>query len=106
MASKIKRDTSNGAIMFNCPACNSTHCINFHPTRMWTVTGTDDKPTFYPSVSVTTGRAVDPTFIPQEGDPPERCHSYVTDGRIQFLDDCTHALKGQTVDLPDWDGVK
>ena len=30
------------------------------------------------------------------------CHTFVTDGRIQFLGDCTHALAGQTVDLPDW----
>jgi hypothetical protein len=29
------------------------------------------------------------------------CHSFVTDGRIQFLSDCTHELAGQTVDLPD-----
>jgi hypothetical protein len=32
------------------------------------------------------------------------CHSFVTDGRIQFLGDCTHALAGQTVDLPEWTG--
>jgi hypothetical protein len=30
-----------------------------------------------------------------------RCHSFVTDGRIQFLSDSTHALAGQTVDLPE-----
>ena len=30
-----------------------------------------------------------------------RGHSYVTDGRIQYLSDCTHPLAGQTVDLPD-----
>lgn len=29
------------------------------------------------------------------------CHSFVTGGRIQFLNDCTHALAGQTVDLPE-----
>jgi hypothetical protein len=23
-------------------------------------------------------------------------------GQIEFLGDCTHALKGQTVALPDW----
>jgi len=28
-----------------------------------------------------------------------RCHSFVTDGQIQFLGDCTHALAGQTVPL-------
>ena len=26
-----------------------------------------------------------------------------TDGRIQFLGDCTHHLAGQTVDLPDFE---
>jgi hypothetical protein len=32
---------------------------------------------------------------------PNVCHSFVTDGRIQFLTDSNHALAGQTVDLPD-----
>jgi len=29
------------------------------------------------------------------------CHSFITDGKIQFLSDCTHHLAGQTVDLND-----
>jgi hypothetical protein len=29
------------------------------------------------------------------------CHSFVRNGRIEFLGDCTHALAGQTVDLKD-----
>jgi hypothetical protein len=37
-------------------------------------------------------------------DPPpgvdHRCHSFVVDGQIQFLGDCTHKLAGQTVPLP------
>ena len=32
---------------------------------------------------------------------PSVCHSFVTDGRIQFLADSNHALAGQTVDLPE-----
>jgi len=47
-----------------------------------------DKPSFQPSI------------LWQWGDV--RCHSYVTDGRIQFLNDCTHDLAGQTVDLPEY----
>lgn len=31
------------------------------------------------------------------------CHSFIKDGKIQFLGDCTHALANQTVDLPDWE---
>lgn len=27
------------------------------------------------------------------------CHSFVTDGRIHFLGDCTHEFAGQTLDL-------
>lgn len=29
------------------------------------------------------------------------CHSFVTNGKIQFLNDCTHDLKGQTIELPE-----
>ena len=32
-------------------------------------------------------------------DGDERCHSFVTDGKIRFLGDSTHKLKGQTVPL-------
>ncbi len=32
----------------------------------------------------------------------EVCHSFVTDGQIQFLGDCTHKLAGQTVPLSAW----
>lgn len=31
------------------------------------------------------------------------CHSFVTDGKIQFLGDCTHNLVGQIVELPEID---
>lgn len=30
------------------------------------------------------------------------CHYFIKAGRIEFCGDCTHALKGQTVDLPDF----
>lgn len=31
------------------------------------------------------------------------CHSFVENGMIRYLDDCTHSLVGQTVELPDID---
>lgn len=93
------------SVFFTCPACCEWHGVNVaHPDRpRWTWNGNVDKPTFSPSLLVRTGRAVDPNWVPEEGDPPEVCHSFITDGRIQFLDDCTHDLAGQTVDLPPWD---
>jgi hypothetical protein len=30
------------------------------------------------------------------------CHSFVTEGRIEFLSDSTHELAGQTVPIPEW----
>lgn len=70
----------------------------------WTYNGNPIAPTFSPSVLVTTGRRVDPAHKPDPDfpDPPECCHSFVSDGHIQFLSDSTHALAGQTVPLPDW----
>ncbi len=76
------------AWMFHCPGCNSIHQCD---TR-WTFNGSQTAPTFRASILV--------HGAPDIGRP--QCHSFVTDGRIEFLGDCTHALAGQTVDLPDW----
>lgn len=101
--------------MFWCPGCDEPHVICYAPGR-WTWNGNVDKPTFSPSVLVTGGHyaagwkgpgcwcdfdARHPDLAPTKF-KCERCHSFVTDGRIQFLGDCTHKLVGQTVDLPDW----
>lgn len=92
-------------LYFMCPGCGYWHGVNVdHPDRpRWEWNGSADRPTFQPSILVRTGRAVDPSYQPEEGDPPEVCHSFVIDGRIRFLNDCTHALSGQTVDIPPFD---
>jgi hypothetical protein len=74
---------------FHCPACDKKHAVSTGPGR-WGWNGDAEKPTLTPSVKVTGG-----------GDPNYCCHSFVADGRIQFLGDCSHALAGQTVDLPE-----
>jgi hypothetical protein len=33
-----------------------------------------------------------------------RCHSFVREGKIEYLGDCEHYLQGQTVELPEWNG--
>lgn len=69
-----------------------------------------ERPTFTPSVLVTGVQQMTEeehaAYLRGEGLPEARpftCHSFVTDGRIQFLSDCSHALAGQTVPLPDID---
>jgi hypothetical protein len=81
---KVLRN-SRGYLIF-CPACNCGH--EFIEGR-WTFNGDMDKPTFQPSMLV------------YKDDPEKRCHSFVTNGRIQFLSDCGHKMRGQTVELPE-----
>lgn len=84
----------------------------------WGFDGNLASPTFTPSIKVTTGHYCHTPPVPgncacdfQQRFPDEDpwewpcciCHSFVRAGRIQFLDDCTHALAGQTVDLPEID---
>jgi hypothetical protein len=90
-------------LTFRCPGCQSTHMVTAPPSPIaWGFNGDLDRPTLTPSVLV----SYDGPNAGEDrggGDlvPPARCHSFVTDGRIQFLADSTHALAGQTVDLPE-----
>lgn len=94
----VVRSLVSGGQVFFCPGCKSTHAVNSHPNGpKWTYNGDTAKPTFGPSILVTCRWSV----IDDEM-KDDVCHSFVTDGRIQFLNDCTHALAGQTVDLPEW----
>lgn len=98
--SPILRDWSDGkrqGLLFYCPGCRSGHSIRTNPDG-WGWNGCAEKPTFTPSVLVTYNGA----DAGVEDAPPAVCHSFVTDGKIRFLDDSTHALAGQTVALPEW----
>lgn len=109
-------------LSFWCPGCDEVHAVEIAEEGRsgWTWNGSAEKPTFGPSIAVSNGCKT-PGFDPSKhscwctfnaervarGEEPSSfecsmCHSYVTDGRIQFLGDCTHKLKGQTVDLPPW----
>jgi hypothetical protein len=96
--SKI-RNLKGGGQIFYCPGCKTTHAINQAGwNSKWTYNGDPEKPTINPSIKVTY-EGVDAN---QDDAPPDLCHSFVRDGMIQFLGDCTHALKNQTVEIPDW----
>jgi len=99
--SKKLRSAADGGLLFWCPGCDGAHQVKVGTGAgpRWGYNGNPDRPTFTPSVLVRyNGLDADtPDGIPSV------CHSFVTDGRIQFLSDCTHHLAGQTVDLPDFD---
>jgi hypothetical protein len=99
--SPILRRTGNGQLGFWCPGCNDAHYIRVEGDRTprWGFNSSYDAPTFTPSILVTTPGDDDPEW----DIAPTCCHSFVTDGQIQFLGDCTHALAGQTVPIPPFD---
>lgn len=87
---------------FYCPGCmahyvgkgmpadeakqHAIHCLNVKDVHRFNQN--PESPTFEPSLMF--------DFV-----PGYRCHSYVRNGQIEFLTDCTHKLAGQTVPLPE-----
>lgn len=104
--SNVLRGLDGGRVAFRCPGCSNIHIINTggSPGPVWSYNGKPDAPTFSPSVLATWKEPSDDegAWDDESKDVPKVCHSFVTDGRIQFLGDCTHALAGQTVDLPEF----
>lgn len=82
-------------VYFHCPGCGCEHGVWTTKTNqnnaIWDFNGDMDKPTFSPSIKVTYPTAAK-THI---------CHSFIKNGMIQFLSDCTQSLAGKTVELPD-----
>lgn len=105
--SKIKENIEgSGTYYFMCPGCKMRHHI---PTvnallngAIWSFNNDVKNPTFSPSVSVKTGTWADPRWQPGEFSESIICHFFIREGKIQFLDDCTHDLKGKTVELDDF----
>lgn len=85
---------------FFCPGCKCHHGIStIEPGPVWNWNGSVDLPTFTPSLLVRMGPRCDENGLAIPDSPKRVCHSFITDGRIQFLDDCTHELAGKTVDM-------
>lgn len=91
--------TGTKQLLFHCPGCQFLHgpIIARGPEDekrpLWSWNGDLDRATFSPSLLVTY----------PAGAKTNVCHSFIRDGRIQFLNDCTHALAGHTVDIPAWE---
>ncbi len=88
---------------FRCPGCENNHYVRTTPaSHAWGFNGDVERPTFTPSILVEYN-GPDAGQLDEDGfrAPYARCHSFVTDGRVQFLGDSTHPLSGQTVDLPE-----
>ena len=95
-----------GAVGFAhwCPGCEEVHVIwhtkGSEPGVFWKWNGDAENPTTDPSIKYSHTDYKDGKEVP--GTTVVLCHYHLRSGKIAFCDDCAHALKGQTVPLPDW----
>lgn len=113
----VLRTVEGGRLLFWCPGCDGAHQVQIAdgPGPQWSFNGNYDRPTFAPSVLVKSGHYCSGqegkdcwcTYEARFGKPAPFecfvCHSFVRDGQIEFLGDCTHALAGKTVPLEPFD---
>lgn len=82
------KDEEGFIYVFWCPGCKMGHW--FRRPR-WHFNGDVYCPTVRPSI------------VTPDTDGGTLCHLFITQGKLQFLDDCKHDLKGKTVNLePIW----
>lgn len=79
---------------FECPACGIIHAFDVvndyrAPGDVWQFNGDVNNPTFSPSLLVLSDNS------------KYRCHSFVRNGNIEFLSDCSHEYAGKTIELKD-----
>jgi hypothetical protein len=71
-----------------CPGCDCIHAFALKEVGgHHSFNGDLNNPTVSPS-------------LVQNFAPGTMCHSFIKNGMIQFLSDCTHALANKTVELP------
>lgn len=84
---------------FYCPGCKHQHVYTIcNDGSQWSFNGNMESPSFTPSLLNRMEVKNENTGKYEE---KERCHLYVTDGKIKFLSDCHHELAGKTVELPE-----
>lgn len=125
MNGEVLHRINDTLVCFRCPGCGDIHQITIRtddPANRpsWIFNGDMVRPTFEPSILVTSGH-----FMaghkegkscwckynkehPEDPSPFEcfRCHSFVTNGNIQFCPDSSHKFAGQTLPLKPWDEPK
>lgn len=106
----VLRTIGNHGLAFHCPGCGHAHAFYVHGSsyqHIWEWNGEYERPTFRPSLLMHGERWVPPVTHEnyeqwQRAPWPQQkvewvCHLFVTDGKIQFLGDCSHELRGQTI---------
>lgn len=118
----VARVSFDRVLNWYCPGCETRHGVRVKGMIApgsgspgaedgWDWNGSVESPTLRPSVLVfPRGKFIDSDLPYRTGEllAPEnktvtpRCHTFIRDGKIEFLGDCEHALAGQTVPMIEW----
>lgn len=97
---RINRYESGEAhLAFWCAGCKMRHAVRVRAagdvvdSTCWKWNGDLLNPTITPSIKVE-------WWMTDPKRQPKICHSFVTDGDIRYLSDCTHEHAGETFRLP------
>ncbi len=95
-------ESAEGEYLIQCEGCGCIHALNTvaEGKPKWTFNGDLNKPTFMPSLLVKWTKMID---VEKNTFKHIICHSYIIDGKMQYLGDSNHELSGQTIDLPEID---
>lgn len=102
---------NSGFVAFYCQGCGFAHILNVSDSNdgpLWDFDGNNESPTFSPSVLVKHTHPkghtnTNPAPADYNGEMvTDICHSFVKEGRIEYLNDCTHELAGKTLDMVDF----
>ena len=110
--SSVLRNVAGGGLSYWCPGCDQVHSITVGENG-WEWNGDVEHPTFSPSVDVSSGhysslyKPGDDCWCTYNAKHPDKepafkckkCHTFIQDGVIEFLTDCTHHLAGQKVPM-------
>lgn len=119
----LQSPSGQRSLAFFCPGCKDFHVVPIESGTKdsWKWNQNVEAPTFFPSVDVKSGHYMNShkpgsscwcTYNKEHPEDAEdgfecvHCHSWVTDGVINFLTDCTHSLAGQSVPIPDLPGTE
>lgn len=82
----FRLDTDNaGSLWLWCPGCDDLHRITTNGPNAW----------MWDSTTL----SVSPSILVRGGSKSLVCHSFLRNGRWEFLADSTHEFAGQTVDM-------
>jgi hypothetical protein len=84
---------------FYCAGCKCEHSYIISPDYpSWSFNGDINSPSFTPSLLNRTQTMNNDTQMLEDN---SRCHLFVTNGKIEYLSDCTHEYAGKTLNLLD-----